>query len=103
MLLRNLSPSLLIISGLYLFRWVIYAGLFFVVINEIKENNFDKYLIFAGVVTAIFGLVQYIFIPDTRFLSKYGWDDHYFRVSLQGADRNERCLAALAGILGEKG
>lgn len=31
-----------------------------------------------------------------------GLDPHYFRVSLQEAERNERCLAALAGILGEK-
>ena len=31
-----------------------------------------------------------------------GLDDHYFRVSLQEPGRNERCLAALAGILGKK-
>jgi threonine-phosphate decarboxylase len=31
-----------------------------------------------------------------------GLDPHYFRVSLQEGDRNERCLAALAGILGEQ-
>ncbi|MFA6498706.1 MAG: aminotransferase class I/II-fold pyridoxal phosphate-dependent enzyme [Desulfurivibrionaceae bacterium] len=31
-----------------------------------------------------------------------GLDGHYFRVSLQDAERNERCLDALAGILGEK-
>lgn len=31
-----------------------------------------------------------------------GLDPHYFRVSLQEAGRNELCLAALAGILGEK-
>ncbi len=31
-----------------------------------------------------------------------GLDAQYFRVSLQGAGRNERCLAALAGILGGK-
>jgi len=31
-----------------------------------------------------------------------GLDPHYFRVSLQEPERNERCLAALAGILGEQ-
>ncbi|MBP7875521.1 hypothetical protein KA012_00820 [Candidatus Woesebacteria bacterium] len=25
-------------------------------------------------------LLQYLFIPDTRFLSILGWDDHYFRL-----------------------
>ena len=46
-------------------------------------------------------LGQRIMIRDCSNFT--GLDDHYFRVSLQGADRNERCLAALAGILGEKG
>ena len=31
-----------------------------------------------------------------------GLDSNYFRVSLQEPERNERCLAALAGILGEQ-
>ena len=33
-----------------------------------------------GLVTAIFGLLQYFFLPDTRFLEAYGWDPHYYRV-----------------------
>jgi hypothetical protein len=27
-----------------------------------------------------FGLLQYVLLPDTRFLSILGWDDHYFRL-----------------------
>jgi threonine-phosphate decarboxylase len=45
-------------------------------------------------------LTQRIMIRDCSNFT--GLDDHYFRVSLQTEDRNERCLAALAGILGEK-
>src|SRR3989338_6680935 len=26
------------------------------------------------------GLGQYIFLPDTRFLLSYGWDEHYWRL-----------------------
>ena len=44
-------------------------------------------------------LAQRIMIRDCSNFT--GLDDHYFRVSLQEPDRNERCLAALAGILGE--
>jgi threonine-phosphate decarboxylase len=45
-------------------------------------------------------LTQRIMIRDCSNFA--GLDDHYFRVSLQAPDRNGRCLAALAGILGEK-
>jgi O-antigen ligase len=37
-------------------------------------------LVIVGLVTAIFGLLQYFFLPDTRFLENYGWDPHYYRV-----------------------
>jgi hypothetical protein len=26
------------------------------------------------------GLMQYFFLPDTRFLKTFGWDDHYYRL-----------------------
>ncbi|MBU2537967.1 MAG: aminotransferase class I/II-fold pyridoxal phosphate-dependent enzyme [Proteobacteria bacterium] len=45
-------------------------------------------------------LEQRIMIRDcSNFI---GLDGHYFRVSLQAPDRNERCLAALAASLEEK-
>ena len=44
-------------------------------------------------------LGQRIMIRDCSNFT--GLDAHYFRVSLQEPDRNERCLAALAEILGE--
>ena len=43
-------------------------------------------------------LRQRIMIRDCSNFT--GLDGHYFRVSLQDGDRNEQCLAALAGILG---
>ena len=45
-------------------------------------------------------LRQRIMIRDCSNFT--GLDARYFRVSLQEAERNERCLAALAGILGER-
>ncbi len=45
-------------------------------------------------------LRQRIMIRDCSNFTGLG--GHYFRISLQDAERNERCLAALAGILGEK-
>ena len=37
-------------------------------------------LVLAGNLMLWLGLLQYIFLPDTRFLSILGWDDHYFRL-----------------------
>ncbi len=45
-------------------------------------------------------LSQRIMIRDCSNFT--GLDAHYFRVSLQEPSRNARCLAALAGILGER-
>ena len=71
------------ISFLYLFRWIVYAGLYFVVRDIGKVSGKIRVisgLIAAGVVCGILGLVQYIFLPDTRFLAQFGWDPHYYRL-----------------------
>ncbi len=84
-----LSDREVAIAGLYLIRWVVYAGIYFVVYDliynsKLKISNFKlqiaKWLIISGTVSAILGLLQYIFIPDTRFLEKYGWDPHLYRL-----------------------
>lgn len=33
-----------------------------------------------GVMVAGLGLLQYLLMPDTRFLAILGWDDHYYRL-----------------------
>lgn len=38
-----------------------------------------KFLLCEGIIISIFALAQYVFLPDMRFLYKFGWDDHYFR------------------------
>ncbi|PJE67726.1 hypothetical protein COU95_00825 [Candidatus Shapirobacteria bacterium CG10_big_fil_rev_8_21_14_0_10_40_9] len=73
------------IAGLYLVRWVVYAGLYFVIYDLTRKIGnwkleIGNLLIYSGVVAAVFGLLQYIFLPDTRFLEKYGWDPHLYRV-----------------------
>lgn len=84
-----LSGREVAVAGLYLVRWVVYAGVYFVIYDlihnpRVKISNLKTYisnlLIGAGVVSAIFGLLQYFFLPDTRFLYYSGWDDHYYRL-----------------------
>ncbi len=33
-----------------------------------------------GTAVGLLGLLQYLLIPDVRFLSSLGWDDHYYRL-----------------------
>lgn len=77
------------VAILYLLRWVIYTGLYFVIYDVTHGSNnetinFERQipnrLILAGTIVAIFGLLQYIFLPDTRFIENFGWDPHYFRL-----------------------
>jgi len=70
------------VGFLYLIRWLVYAGLYFVVYDLVhsSKQNFFNLLIGAGFITAVLGLLQYFFLPDTRFLEALGWDPHYYRV-----------------------
>lgn len=71
-----------IIALLYLLRWVAYAGIYFVTwdISSPFHGPFTQMLVWVGLITSILGLLQYFFLPDTRFLYYSGWDEHYYRV-----------------------
>lgn len=80
----RLSQRELFVSGLYLIRWVVYAGVYFVVYDltrfqSFKVSRFKTGLIWDGVLAAIFGLFQYFLYPDLRNLSYLGWDPHKLR------------------------
>lgn len=68
-----------VIALLYLFRWMAYAGIYFL-ISQSPSIPVSQYLIGAGIASAVFGLAQYFFLPDTRFLYYSGWDEHYYRL-----------------------
>lgn len=46
----------------------------------------------------IFGLLQYVFLPDSRFLLYSGWDEHYYR--LIGTTLDPNYMGAMVGIIG---
>jgi len=80
--LAGLQGRTLLISSLYLFRWMVYAGIFFIArrFGKKQKKKALDYMIFAGVVSAFFGLAQYFFFPDARSLVSSGWDPHLYRV-----------------------
>lgn len=68
-------------SSLYAFRFLAYAGLYFVAKDLILEKKTILRLMeIAVLIVAAVGLIQFIFLPDVSFLKAYDWDDHYFRL-----------------------
>lgn len=88
-----------LISISYNFRLLAYFSLgYFLTLNifpSIKENVF-KILIFSGIILAILGILQFIFIPNLIFLHTFGWDPHYFRAVSTLLDPN--FLGAYLGL-----
>lgn len=74
----RLAGNEIFVSGLYLVRWLLFAGLYFA-IGDLKWKALP-FLIFGGGTMAVFGLIQYFLWPDIRPLQIYGWDPHYYRV-----------------------
>ena len=76
------TPSELIVSVFYLFRFLIYAqiivlGYFF---SISQKRTLVKALIISGVMYSIIGMIQYFFYPDLRNIRYLGWDEHLYRL-----------------------
>ena len=102
--LSRLNSSELLISFLYLLRWSVYAGIYFIVYettlkhksmktqeSRLKvedprhkmsghKNKILNLLIWAGIMIAVFGLLQYFLYPNLRNLYYLGWDPHQYRI-----------------------
>lgn len=77
-------------SLLYLGRLLLYIAFGCSLLFTINFSKSHQRLLWAlaGLVIAWFGILQYIFIPDTRFLWLLGWDDHYYRLISTQLDPN---------------
>ena len=70
----------------YLIRFVSFLSLSYVAIlatgeKILKKTEILQGLLIGGVLIALFGWLQYTFLPDLRFMKILGWDDHYFRLT----------------------
>ncbi|MBI2315278.1 O-antigen ligase family protein [Candidatus Daviesbacteria bacterium] len=87
----SLKPTQILSSFLYTVRlaayfllgWLIYINAF----PSLKQK-IPAILISSGFLLSILGLLQFIFLPDLRFLTKDGWDPHYFRTASTFLDPN---------------
>lgn len=66
---------------LYLVRLLIYSYVAIYILNCLKnKKSVVRSLLMISLASAILGWLQYFFIPDTRFLKNFGWDDHLYRM-----------------------
>lgn len=95
--LFKLPFNQVVISSLYLVRWLAYACLLPVYRRlKLDLKPWLKYLCLA---LAVLGLLQYLFIPDTRFLASLNWDDHYYRLISTVFDPNYLGLIFVLGLI----
>jgi O-antigen ligase len=85
LLFAILHPSKLLFTGLLYFLRLT-ADLSFIpfIRNNYKTEkqrfNLLNQLLVVITVVGIFGWLQYLLLPDLRFLKLFGWDDHLFRL-----------------------
>ncbi|HCC84722.1 MAG TPA: hypothetical protein DEP87_03500 [Candidatus Pacebacteria bacterium] len=69
--------------GFYLLRLIVgwaFAQFLVKLWPKSLAGFYPKFLIMIGSLIAWLGLIQYFWLPDTRFLKTFGWDDHYYRL-----------------------
>lgn len=79
----------LFLGSLYLWRFLLYFGLYIVVVNDhISPILWRRSVYLVGVAFAILGIIQYLFFPSLRSLLNQGWDEHYYRLFSTFLDPN---------------
>lgn len=87
---NHLKINEFFLSLSYLLRWILYAGLYFVV-NSFSakfKNKIIYLLIISGGLLVLFGFIQYFFYSNLRNLYYLGWDDHMYRMFSTFLDPN---------------
>lgn len=86
-----LTPKDYLSSFSYNLRFLTYILLGWLLISKAFPNiskNILKILLFSGSFLSIVGLMQFIILPDLRFLSQFGWDPHFYRTVSTFLDPN---------------
>lgn len=89
--LNTLSFSQILISSLFLIRFVSYFFMAIVVFNMVSKNQVNGWLniiIAVGIIFAAIGLMQFFIFPNLTNFAAYGWDPHSSRVFATTLDPN---------------
>jgi hypothetical protein len=80
-------PLWTLLYSLRLGTYLFWAWLLFV-LKPLSVNWLKTCFIASGLLVLLFGFLQYLLLPDVRFLSILGWDDHYYRLLSTQLDPN---------------
>ena len=82
LIINFISHNFTIIPLLYIARTISYLlfALSLPITISLPAKSYRCYWFLVGLFIAVSGIVQYLLLPDTRFLWYSGWDDHYFRL-----------------------
>lgn len=88
--IKSLNQSELMISFLYLLRWVLYSSIYFIIsgFDFSFKQKIIKLMIFIGAVFVIGGYIQYFFYSNLGNLYYLGWDNHMHRIFSSFFDPN---------------
>lgn len=70
-------------GGMQLIRWYLYVAYLWSLLWGVKNGlrvSIGGLLSYWGTMTLGLGWLQYVLLPDVRFLALLGWDDHYYRM-----------------------
>lgn len=76
------SFSQVITAALYIVRWAMYAGLFFVIgdMDTRYQNRILYALLISGQIIVGIGYIQFFLYPSLGNLYYLGWDEHLYRM-----------------------
>lgn len=79
----NKTAAEIFIGSSYFARLVGFSGIYFAFLNiktKSKPEFFKQLVILSAFAAAVFGIIQYLVMPDIRPLTLNEWDPHYYRV-----------------------
>ena len=89
--LNQFSPKEILISSLFLVRFLLYFSIVIITLNVVKREKIENWLnifFITGTILILLGFVQLLFVPDLLFLTPYGWDPHETRIVSSFLDPN---------------
>jgi O-antigen ligase len=86
-------------GSFYLVRWILYASLYFVVLNTAKPKFWIQMLCLFGFAFTVLGLLQFLLYPMLANLTYLGWDPHYYRLFSTILDPNYASLLIVLTML----
>lgn len=89
--LSTLSFIKILSSLLFLIRFVAYFSVALIAFNIIEKKEISNWLnsiLSLGLIFALLGFIQIVFLPDLSFLTIFGWDPHINRLASTVIDPN---------------